>query len=231
MFDIRKIKAVLWDLDETLYSRTDAARQVFPGLFRAHLYENRSEEFIRDAVAYMMTKIHRNSMIHPDAFAALAQKYPFDKPYVHQDCLDYYYRHLREFVTPAAEQIGVVKTLRANGIKTGIITNITPERLESQKQKIQALGIEALFDVIVLSAELGVHKPDRRIFDHTAQLLGVSNEQCVFVGDDPDSDVAGALNAGMEAVWLDNWRTYDGSYAHDPRVHRVHSVLEYFVFE
>ena len=49
------------------------------------------------------------------------------------------------------------------------------------------------------------------------------------MGDDPHSDVEGALNADMEVVWIDTW-PYDGEYDNNPRVHRVQSVLEYFKF-
>lgn len=230
MFDITKTKAVLWDLDDTLYSRVDAARQLFPGMFRQLLYINRSDAFIEEAADFMMTKIHRNRTMHPDAFAALQEKYPFDKPFDMAACKAYYYTHFRQFISPFPEQIAVIRRLRELGIKNGIVTNITPELLDSQKKKLAALGIAELFDCVVFSAELGIHKPDRRIFDYTAQQLGVENAACVFVGDDPDSDVAGALNAGMEVVWLDNWREYDGSYADNSRVHRVKSVLEYFAF-
>lgn len=230
MFDAAKTKAVLWDLDETLYSRFDAARQTFPGMFRTHLYENRSDEFIQTAAEYMMSCVPRNSMIHEDAFAALQEKYPFDKPYIRQNCLQYYYENMYRFAKPFPEQLEVVKRLREMGIKTGIVTNIMPDRLQSQRNKIAILELAPLFDCIVLSGELGIHKPDKGIFDYAAKLLGVRNEQCVFVGDDPVSDIGGALNAGMEAVWLDNWKEYDGSFAGDPRVHRVHSVKEYFVF-
>ena len=53
-FDFSK-KAVLWDLDETLYSRRDAARRMFPGMFRACLYEGRSDDFINEAVSYQLS--------------------------------------------------------------------------------------------------------------------------------------------------------------------------------
>ena len=227
MFDPSKTKAVLWDLDDTLYSRFDAARQTFPGMFKAHLYPNGSDAFLNEAADYMMTKLPRNSMIHEDAFQALIAKYPPDLPYVRSQCVDYYYAHMREFAKPAPEQLEVVKKLRATGIKTAIVTNVTADILDSQREKVAALGIASFFDTIVYSAEFGVHKPDRRIFDHAAAVLGVSNEECVFVGDDPDSDVAGALNAGMEAVWLDRME-YDGRFAQNPKVHRIQSILEYF---
>ena len=229
MFDAKKTKAVLWDLDDTLYSRVAAARLTFPGMFRSLLYPDRDDAFIAAAADYMMTKVHRNSMVHEDAFQALIQKFPPDRPYVRADCLDYYYDNLYKAAVPFPEQLEVVKKLKAMGIKLGIITNITPELIVSQHRKIDALGFAPLFDAIVLSAEFGVHKPDRRIYDHTASLLGVANEECIFVGDDPVSDITGALNAGMEAIWIDRWED-EGLFKDNPNVHRVQSVLEYFQF-
>ena len=228
MFDITKTKAVLWDFDDTLYSRLNTARQVFYGMFREHLYEGRTDAFIRDAVEYMMTKVHRHTIIHEDAFAGLQEKYPFDKPFSLEVCQDYYDTHFCEFIEWFPEQLRVVKGLREQGVKLGVITNATTKRLQTQRRKIAALHLEDLFDVVVVSGELGIHKPDRRIFDHTAKLLGVKNEECIYVGDDPNSDIAGALGADMEAVWLDNWNICSESFAEDPRAHRVKSILEYF---
>lgn len=229
MFNSSKTKAVLWDLDDTLYSRVDAARQTFPGMFRELLYIDRSEEFINEAVSFMMTMIQRNSMVAKESFDALLEKYPPDKPYVRSDCLDYYYAHIGDFVKPFSEQVEVIKRLRQLGIKTAIVTNIQKDRVESQWRKIDLLGIAPLFDAIVVSGEIGVHKPNREIFDYTVRLLDVSNDECIFVGDDPTSDVVGALNADMDIVWIDTW-DYDGRFDGNPRVHRVRSVLEYFRF-
>ena len=49
MFDITKTKAVLWDLDDTLYSRITAARLTYPGMFRMHLYEGKDDAYIEAA--------------------------------------------------------------------------------------------------------------------------------------------------------------------------------------
>lgn len=225
VFDFSK-KAVLWDLDETLYRRSDAARRMFPGLFRQCLYADRSEEFISEAVSFMMTQV-KGSMTSEEAFRALLEKYPADKPYNHTQCRDYYYAHIRDFAKPCPEALEIVKKLKARGVKQAIVTNIVPELLEHQKKKVEKLGIAPLFDEIIYSAELGCHKPDRRIFDYAAEKLGVANEDCLFVGDDPDADVTGALNAGMEAVWLDRWDR--GDYlCNEVRAHRVKSLSEYF---
>ena len=229
MFDITKTKAVLWDLDDTLYDRQAAAALTFPGMFRAHLYENRSEEFIRQAVSFMMTQVKRHNLVHPDAFGALLEKYPPDREYIREDCLQYYYDHMYTFAVPFPRQVEVLKALCAAGVKNALVTNILPDRVASQRRKFAHLGISEYFDVVIFSGEIGIHKPDRRIYDLAAAQLGVENAACVFVGDDPDSDIAGALQAGMEAVWLDRFAE-PHPLAGDPRVHRVTSRLEYFPF-
>ena len=229
MFDITKTKAVLWDLDDTLYSRIAAARLTYPGMFRTHLYECKDDAYIEAAADFMIDHLVRDSMIHESSFAALFEVFPPNKDFCLKDCQEYYFDHIHEFAVAGAEQVAVVKKLRAAGIKTAIVTNVDPDRMQFQRHKIDALGLTPLFDTIVMSGEVGVHKPDRRVFDRATQLLGVSNEDCVFVGDNPNADIVGALNAGMEAVWIDVWGDGD-RFAGNPKVHRVKSVLEYFQF-
>ena len=159
MQDRTMTKAVLWDLDDTLYSRRDAARKTFPGMFRALLYPGQTDAFLEEAADYMMTQVPRNSMIHEDAFRALLAKYPPEMPYVRAGCVEYYYTHLRRFVAPSPEPLAVVRKLKELGIKNAIVTNITPELLESQHKKVEALGFAHLFDEIIYSAEFGIHKP------------------------------------------------------------------------
>lgn len=220
-------KAVLWDLDDTLYSRRSAAGRMFPGMLEQCLYTNQSEAFLEEAAAFLLSQIRGNSMLEENAFRALLQRYPADKPYSAEACKAYYYAHIRSFAQPVPEAVEVVKKLKAQGVKMAIVTNIVPELLEHQHKKVEALGIAELFDAVIYSAELGIHKPDRRIFDYAASCLGVSNAQCLFVGDDPDTDVTGALNADMEVVWLDH-RNLGDPFDQNPRVHRVGSVSEYF---
>ena len=220
-------KAVLWDLDDTLYSRTEAASQMFPGMFRQCLYTDRSDAFIQGAVDFMIRQARPGSITSESAFQALLARYPSDRPYVRKDCIDYYYAHIRDYAKPLPETVRIIQTLKDRGIKLAIVTNITPELLEHQKKKVDALGVAPLFDAVVYSAEFGIHKPDRRIFDYAAGLLGVANEQCLFVGDDPASDVAGGLASGMEVVWLDRWQR-ENPFAQEKRVHKVENISEYF---
>ena len=109
MFDPAKTKAVLWDLDDTLYSRRAAAEKVFPGMLKAHLYPSASDAALQEMVAYMMTQVKRNTMIHEDMFQALIEKYPPEKAYDRARCVDYYYKHFPEFVQPYPETFAILK--------------------------------------------------------------------------------------------------------------------------
>ena len=63
------------------------------------------------------------------------------------------------------------------------------------------------FDLIVLSYEAGLQKPDSRIYQKAADLLGAAPGQCLFVGDGGSNELEGAGNAGMKAVeakWYTN---------------------------
>ena len=104
IFDFSK-KAVLWDLDDTLHSRREAVRRVFPGMFRACLYTDRSEAFIDEAVSYIMTQITGKTMMDADAFRALLARYPSDKPYIRKDCIDYYYAQFFHLFPLVLQQI------------------------------------------------------------------------------------------------------------------------------
>lgn len=60
----------------------------------------------------------------------------------------------------------------------------------------------ALVDEVLISAKEKVKKPDREIFVRAAERLGVRVEESIFVGDNPQTDIVGAYEAGMQTVWL-----------------------------
>ncbi|MGL6290138.1 MAG: HAD family hydrolase [Silanimonas sp.] len=67
---------------------------------------------------------------------------------------------------------------------------------------LQRIGIAARFAVRVAARDLGVAKPERAIFEHTARALGVALAEMLHVGDDPWLDVDGAARAGMRTCWV-----------------------------
>jgi len=97
----------------------------------------------------------------------------------------------------------ILQAVRNRGYKIGLISNTGRSPGSALRQLLEAYGIRKYFDATVFSNEVMRRKPDRLIFDHTAQLLGAPNELVVHVGDNPESDFWGARNAGMQAILLD----------------------------
>ena len=93
----------------------------------------------------------------------------------------------------------VVAALRRDGIPLALITNGASD---TQRGKLLALGIEGWFDTIVISGELGIAKPDRRIFQLAAAGLRTAEANICHVGDELPADIGGARAAGWTAIWL-----------------------------
>lgn len=84
-------------------------------------------------------------------------------------------------------------------VRVGVVSN---NILTEQEAKLAQLGMRRLVDVLVVSAEEGVSKPDPAIFLATLERLGARAERAVMVGDSWATDVAGAHRAGIRAVWF-----------------------------
>jgi len=93
----------------------------------------------------------------------------------------------------------VIEAIRRAHCRVGLVSNT--ESLLTDYD-LQQLHMRRLFDVVILSSDFGVKKPDRRIFEKALQDLSVSSDEAVFVGDDIEADVRGAVGAGIDAVFI-----------------------------
>lgn len=94
----------------------------------------------------------------------------------------------------------LLETLRSRGYRIGVLSNGFKQ---VQYRKIESAGIKDLIDVVVLSDDIGVNKPAIDIYRHAMHLTGVTNPgRHLMVGDNLDTDIAGAVNAGWDAVYF-----------------------------
>ena len=108
----------------------------------------------------------------------------------------------------------VLSDLRKRGLKIGVVSN-WDTRLKSI---CDGLGLTRLVDFIVISAEVGVRKPDPRIFRMALEKAGVRPEEAIHVGDLPEEDAEGARRAGLRPVLIDRKRRITGAFPSDVRV-------------
>ena len=91
-----------------------------------------------------------------------------------------------------------LERLRAAGARLAVVSNWDV----SLHDVLERTGLRGLLDAVVISAELGVAKPDPAIFLAALDRLGATVADAMHVGDSPDADVAGARAAGLEVVFV-----------------------------
>ncbi|MDJ0922182.1 MAG: HAD family hydrolase [Henriciella sp.] len=191
------IKAVLFDLDETLFDRSrtlpeflaDQFTRFQPRLGEVSLETWRSRFLRLDAKGQ-----RHKSVVYPELLSAFG-----GDPDAAPDLLEDYYQcsTAQAFEMPGMSNL--LADLRRSGMPCGLITN-GETRLQSRT--IAALGLADRMEVILISEAEGVRKPDPMIFHRAAEQLRLSPEACLYVGDNPEADVCGALDAGLKAVWF-----------------------------
>jgi HAD superfamily hydrolase (TIGR01549 family) len=102
---------------------------------------------------------------------------------------------------PVAGALALLRALRGR-VTTGIVTNNVAAE---QHQKIEACGFGPYVDAVVISEEAGVAKPDPRIFELALTRLGHAREASVMVGDAWQTDIVGALAAGICPIWFNRF--------------------------
>jgi len=98
-----------------------------------------------------------------------------------------------------ADVMEVLATIRKGGYKTAIIAN---GNSIDARNIIASCGLEEYFDVIVISEELGIEKPDKGIFQSALDRLKIEAANAVMVGNRIDADILGANRMGMKSVWF-----------------------------
>jgi HAD superfamily hydrolase (TIGR01509 family) len=122
-----------------------------------------------------------------------------------------YDRHWR----PVPGAVALLNWLRDAGAWLGLITN---GRVADQRPKIERLGLAPLFDGIFISESVGAQKPSGLFFAHVARQAGALPQECLVVGDLWETDIVGARQSGMGALWLNRYGRPAGEDGDVPQV-------------
>lgn len=188
----KRCKAAVFDLDDTLFSEKDYVRSGYQAIAAAFPQIERMEEklwtaFVNGGKAIDEVLEAENAYTQENKDECL-RIYRFHAPRIRL------YDGVKEMLT----------RLKNAGIKLGLITD---GRVEGQRAKINALGIETLFDSIVITDELGgaaYRKPCERAFVLTCERLGVAYADAIYIGDNPKKDFIAPEKLGMQTCWFSN---------------------------
>lgn len=118
--------------------------------------------------------------------------------------------------TAYPEARATCERLRSMDLRLGVVSNAAI----TVRDLLEQAGLRPYFEIVVASQDIGIQKPDPRIFQAALGRLGVEPGEALFVGDLYDVDVAGARAAGMRPVLIDR----EGGQARDCAV--IHTLEE-----
>ena len=201
-----KIKLIFFDIDETLLSNTaaelNAARELYY-LQKMNIQES-PEEFLERWKTLTEINVHRylagELSFQGQRRERLRQLFAHKKP-LSDDEADAIFDSYLKVYESSWELFPDVKNClnELTGIKLGIISN---GNAIQQKQKLTSLEILDRFSIIMISGDVGVSKPDIRIFHTACREAGVRPSECWHVGDDLQADVHGSISSGLNGIWL-----------------------------
>lgn len=97
------------------------------------------------------------------------------------------------------QAIETLETVRSRGLRTALITN---GGAKMQRDKVVRFEMERWIDCFVIEGELGVGKPDERVFRHALASCGAHPDEAWMVGDNLEADIATPHRLGLHTVWV-----------------------------
>ena len=202
-----KVRAVLFDFDDTLQDRPAAYRRYarrfvdrhFPDLPAAEKAARADEMWVKngDGHAYVGAGKY---IPYPQYFEELIASWGWSDPPAIDDLIAECRTVLASETALFPDAVDTLTRLREKGLLIGTVTNGFSAM---QSRKLDMSGLRPLLDLTVVSGDEGIHKPDPELFRRAAARLGVACEDCVYVGDHPYYDMQGAENAQMRRIFID----------------------------
>ncbi len=94
----------------------------------------------------------------------------------------------------------ILSYLKGKGYRLSVVSNF--DHAPTAQNLLAKLGIADFFEYIVISEDVGWRKPHREIFEFALARLGESPSDAIFIGDNPEADIIGSSDCGIDSVWV-----------------------------
>ena len=200
------IKAILFDLDHTLFDRHGTLKALVPALRRAF----QVDPALSDAEIARIWCYADDNYVYDGwnyIFSYLVEQGVFTEPPEYREYRSFIYAAFAKVAVPFDFVLPMLERFKRSGLLLGLVTN---GQHALQYQKLRLTGLLYVFDEIVVSGDVGVEKPDPEIFAIALEKLGVSPNEAIYVGDNRRNDIDGAAGAGLATVWLKSTNPHQG---------------------
>lgn len=204
------IKAIVFDLDGTLHDQDSGERAALEQLYRQdvpldplpgyadflRVWRNTADQYLDQYHQGHMTFEEQRVRRVLDLHAFYGKSISLEEArMLNEKYVSYYENEWQAY----ADAIPALNALKSK-FRLGILSNGDGDR---QRGKIKSCGLEAYFESVVISGEVGVAKPDKAIFEISRKAFGLEPEEMLYVGDRVEIDTLPARNAGWKGLWID----------------------------
>ena len=190
------IKALVIDFDDTLSNRKLSAYNFYKDLIleiKNDIKDYELESILQDCMNWDLGG-HYSKLFLKDN---LERKYKIKLPY---DDFNKYFGS--KFGSYTILYDGVIETLIELKKQGYILICLTNGDYPTQNSKLETTKIKPYFDYVIISGEVGINKPDPRIYEYTCKLANIDPKETLFIGDTYSTDIVGAYRANMKPVWI-----------------------------
>jgi len=235
-----EIKAVLFDLGDTLldFGKIHKTRMVLRGARSSHDYLRQLGQPVGSFAGYFLRYLVRLRIRYYlseyrgqdfDSLALLQEAGRQDgltcSREQWEEVIWHWYEPLSQLAEVERDLKEALAGLLAMGLKLGIVSNTFVNRAALERH-LEQLGLRDFFSLRLYSYELGLRKPDLRIFRTAAEQIEEAPENILFVGDRIDKDIRPALTCGMKAALKD---AYTNAGKDTPagawKIHRISELI------
>lgn len=220
------VRAVLFDLDDTLFDHRHCARSALAGVRRLHAcFDGFDDARLEAAHSQILEELHLDVLAgRLDIDSARIERFRrlYGRAGIEADAalaVRTAAAYRDAYIQARTTVQGAIPLLAAVRERAQVVI-VSNNLLAEQQAKLRDCGLDRYVDVLVVSGEVGASKPDRRIFTTALQRAGVAARDAVMVGDSWGNDIEGARRAGIAAVWFNRTETPPP----DPDVPTIHSL-------
>lgn len=226
---MKHIRALTFDLDDTLWDNRPvlmaAERAVYDWLGRHYpqitaRYKLEDMPSLRQDLLRQAPELrHDVTALRKTSLRVAAESAGYDHRLVEPAFA--VFLEARHRITLYDDVVPALRTLRRAGFCLGTLTNGNAD--------VQRLGLGQLFDFSLTAAATGKAKPHPRMFEEACRRAGVAAAELAHIGDEPDTDLAGAQAAGVTVIWMNRRGVpADPAIAHHAEVRNMAQLLELF---
>lgn len=202
---VARLKAILFDVDDTLFSTTEFARRARTNAVRAMIQAGLDlpEEVVLRELDEVLAEFSSNYEHHFDKLLQRLRPSCLARTnsalIVAAGVAAYHDTKFRE-LAPFDDVYPLLRDLRRIGLRLGIITHGWTVK---QAEKLVRLGLVPYLDprAVFISDQIGISKPNPKLYATAVRDLGLEPQEVMYVGDSPEHDIAPPKSIGMVTVW------------------------------